>query len=241
MSTVLCAFLMQAPMASAGEDERVRISVKLFEKPSDYPATLAEVETESVAVGDDFVVKVFVEDIRSQGARRGTFAAYLDINFDGDGRAELVTDLPGVSFPGSDDPTPFIHEIVNYGDGAEPSIGNGLVDRNNDGADDQIDLIGSFAQDVTGVGSGELLLVEFAMTAVESGTVMVTPESTTEDPAVDPEDGGESPFFDVLLTGQDSSVCPSDFACEGIVQFVGDSILVGGSTDTIFEEGFELP
>lgn len=219
-------------VAGAGVDPVMRVITRFFARPANYPfdgggdRVLATNEIDSIGVGQDFVVKLLVEDIHSMGTREGVVSAYVDVNFDG-ALATVVPTLPGVVHPQTQNPTPFLHDRV-YGEQAEPSVGDGLTDTNGDNILDQIDLIGSFSSNLSGAGAGEFVLVEWAMTAILPGTLTMIAEPTTENPAVDPNDAGESPLFDAGIFGQDAPVCPSQSVqeCMGDIEFISDSITI---------------
>jgi len=216
----------------------INVTARIFERPANYPffdddgssgtppvRVNATNEIDSVGVGQDFVVKLFVQDIRSMANRDGVFSGYYDVNFDNPELASLVETLPFVNHPqATGATTPFIHNSP-YGQGARP-LGNatGLIDSDGDSVLDQIDVVGSFSGSLSPVGAGEFVLVEWVMTATETGTLTITPEPTT-DPS-DPNDAGESTAFDSGLFNQDLPVCPSAATCEGEMTFVPDAITI---------------
>ncbi len=209
----------------------MRVITRLFERPADYPNTPATTELSGpLGVGQDFVVKLLVEDIRTMGTREGVFSAYVDVNFDNPEVASIVSSLPGVTHPQTGSATPFLHNTSGgYGERAEPASGTGLIDTDNNGSLDQLDFIGSFAGTLRGPGPGEFVLVEWAMTAETAGSLTISAEPTTEDPLVDPNDQGESPLFDPGIFGQDAPVCPSQATvdpCMGEMEFVADTVTV---------------
>jgi hypothetical protein len=224
-----------------GEDGVViNVRARIYARPANYPffdndndpatppqRVTATQEISTVGIGQDFVVKLFVEDVRSQSARQGVYGGYYDINFSNPDLASLVTTLPFVTHPQSTTglSTPFLHQTVNYGQAARPAATQtGLIDTNADGKLDQVDVIGSFTGSFNAIGPGEFVLVEFAMNATSDGTFTITPEATT-DPQ-DPNDAGESPAFDTGLFGSDEPVCPASRACMGQMAFFSDSITI---------------
>ncbi len=225
----------------------MRVIVRTFERPKHYPffdhdgnpqtplqRIEASVEIDTIREGQDFVVKLLVEDIRPAGSQHGVFASYVDLNFDG-ALASLVADLPFVTHPQTNEGTPFLHNTQTpqgvFGARAEPVNGTGLIDTNSDGVFDQIDLLGSFSNLLDGTGGGEVLLVEWAMTAVNAGILTLAAEPTTEAAADDPHDLDQSPLFDSGVFGQDEAVCPSegDGPCQGSIQFQDAVIVIENS------------
>lgn len=221
----------------------LRVTTKIYERPANYPfdsggnRVQATNEITSIGVGQDFVVKLLVADIRTMATREGVFSAYVDVNFDNPAVATLVQSLPGVNHPQSGAPTPYLHNNTGFvfGESAvpfQPTTGpvvTGLIDTDGNGSLDQLDRIGSFSGNLRGSGAGDFVLVEWAMTASAAGTLTINSEPTTEDPALDPNDAGESPLYDGGLFGQDPPVCPSESTveiCMGDFEFVADSITV---------------
>jgi hypothetical protein len=231
--------------ATASTQAVVRVSVRIFEMPENYPyfdddaststkpvRIMATREIDTIDVGKMFVVKIIVEDIREGEARAGVFSSYVDVNFDWPSRVSLVHDLPFSVHPQTGEPTPYLHNQSDppkvFGAGAQPDNDAGWIDTDEDGIADQIDHIGSFSGSFTGSGPGEFVLVEWAMRADEPGTLTIGCEPTTENPADDPNDAGESPVFDTLLFGWDVPVCPSQTAggCSGELTFASDIMAV---------------
>lgn len=234
------------------EPPAIRVTPRIFARPDNYPfdgdgnRVLATNEITTIGVGQEFVVKLLVEDIRAQGTREGVFSTYVDVNFDNPELASLIQDLPGVVHPQTGEPTPYLHNLVDpvsgdplFGQRAEPVTGDGFIDTDGDGQADQIDLLGSFSGRLRGTGPGEFVLAEWAMLAELSGSLNITPEPTTEDPSDDPNDAGESPLFDAGIFGQDAPVCPSQSTqdpCKGELEFltatldiVGDIVAIDDS------------
>ena len=210
--------------------------------------THALTEIDTIGVGQEFVVKILVEDIRNMSTREGVFSAYVDVNFDG-ALASLQPNVAGVLHPQTFNSTPYLHNYdffalngqagvsdtyarafgAVYGQRAEPASGSGMIDTDNDGVLDQFDFIGSFSNQLTGPGSGPILLAEFVMVADNAGTLTMGGEPTTQPVADDPNDANESPLFDAGIFGQDAPVCPSESsteACMGDMDFVSDSITI---------------
>jgi len=221
----------------------LRVTTKIFERPANYPfdsggnRVQATNEITSIGVGQDFVVKLLVADIRTMATREGVFSTYVDVNFDNPAVATLVQSLPMVVHPQSGAPTPYLHNNVGFifGESAVPfqptsgPVVTGLIDTDGNGSLDQIDRLGSFSGNLRGSGAGDFVLVEWAMTASSAGTLTINAEPTTEDPADDPNDAGESPLYDGGLFGQDAPICPSQSTvevCMGDFQFIADTITV---------------
>jgi len=222
----------------------IQFTVRVYERPANYPfydhdadpgtdpiRVEATEEIDSVTVGQDFVVKVFVQDTRPTGAE-GVFSAYLDVNFENAELASLVPSLPFTVHPQTLEPTPYLHNTSTppsvFGNGAMPNAGDSLIDTDADTIPDQIDGLGSFSGILTGTGPGELLLVEFAMTAEEAGAFVISGEPTTESPQDDPSDEGQSPSLDCGLFGLNLPVCPSQAGsgCVGSMAFQGATLTI---------------
>ncbi|MCB2156598.1 hypothetical protein KQI84_17110 [bacterium] len=257
----LATFLPAASDEPAGTpiaDPALRVKVRIYERPENYPyysiargpvADLIRVEAtreiDFIPSGDDFVVKVFVEDLRE--APQGVFATYVDVNIsEGGGSAQLVESLPFVTFPNSSESTPYLHNTDIFGNGASPTAGEtGLIDPDNDGFKNQIDALGSFSGQLQGAGGGEYVLAEFAMTATVPGDLTIGAESTTE--SDDPFDAGQSPARDCLLYGENSSICPSSAGCISSMTFVSDTVRVVDSSydlcesNLLLDPSFEVP
>jgi len=131
----------------------MRVYARVFERPANYPfdggnRVQATNEISTIGVGQDFVVKLLVEDVRSMGTREGVFSAYVDVNFDNPQVASLVQSLPGVVHPQTGNSTPYLHNNSNpsfvFGERAEPTSGTGLIDKDNFWSLDQIYFIVSF-------------------------------------------------------------------------------------------------
>jgi len=105
----------------------------------------------NVDPGDEFVLRVFTDDLRTGGA--GVYAGYLDVEFDGD----LVSAEGPVTF-GSDYPA-----------GRVPA-GGVIID----GAAGELDEFGGFAGFTNEIGSEERLLYSLPMTATQEGIVNFT-------------------------------------------------------------------
>ncbi len=220
----------------------MRVTARIFERPDNYPffdddgsvstppiRVQATKEIDIIGVGQDFVIKILVEDLQTAEAQ-GVFSAYVDVNFDG-ALASLVPQLPFVVHPQTGLATPYLHNNLDppliYGMNAQPFTGNGVLDTDGDGVLDQIDLLGSFSSDQIAPGPGEFVLVEWAMKATANGALVFKPEPTTEDPADDPNDAGQSPAFDAFVWSQDPPVCPSQSTieeCQGAIEYVSDAI-----------------
>jgi hypothetical protein len=219
----------------------LNVITRIFERPIDYPfdssgnRVEATNEITEIGVGQDFVVKLLVEDVRTMSTRSGVFSVYVDVNFDNPAVASVVESLPGVIHPNPNlggISTPYLHNTspfsFGYGSAAQPTAGLSLIDTDNNGSLDQIDLIGSFAPSLSRPGPGEFVLVEWAMTANSAGSLTIIAEPTTEDVAIDPNDANQSPLFDAGLYDQDPSVCPSlsPDPCMGDMGFISDTITV---------------
>ncbi len=231
-----CGALMGLASPAAAQS-LIQFTFRVYERPPNYPfhdddgnpetdpiRVEATTEIDSIQVGQDFVVKVFVQDTRDSGAT-GVFAGYLDVNFDNEALAGLVLTLPLTVHPQSGDPTPYLHNTSTpanvFGNGASPSAGDALIDTDGDQIPDQINGLGSFSGLLTGTGPDEVLLVEFAMTAKETGVWVVSGEPTTESVDEDPNDAGQSPSLDCGLFGLSLPVCPSQSSggCVGSMSF----------------------
>ncbi len=218
------------------EDRRMlapmlQVSARIFERPADYPLDAAGMrveatqEIETVEVGQDFVVKLFVEDVRLTNPKTaGVFSAYVDVMFSDGALAWVIPDLAGGRHPQSQPGSPFLHNITDFGNG----ISGSLIDTSGDQVPDQIDGIGSFTGRISGTGWGELVLAEWAMTAATPGVLEFTPESTTEDPRMDPYDARQSPFLATGVFGENEAICPAPGDCVGEMRFVSDSIVITG-------------
>ena len=247
----------------------MRVIARMFERPTNYPFeerlvdhdfnpgtpdtnALVRVhaldEITTIGVGQEFVVKILVEDVRNMSTREGVFSAYVDVNFDG-ALASLQPNVADVLHPQTVAPTPYLHSFDyftlngqmgvsdtyarafgnNFGQRAEPASGDGMIDTDLNGVLDQLDFVGSFSGSLTGPGPGEFVLVEWVMTADNAGTLILDPEATTQPVADDPNDANESPLFDAGIFGQDAPVCPSQSTqdpCMGDIEFVADSITI---------------
>ncbi len=158
----------------------------------------------SVAVGQDFVVVVSVEDIRTTATTpdlppdsdRGVFAAYLDLLYPG----TLVQVQPPLRFDGDYRDTP-------EGDTSVPGI---------------IDEAGAFRSvDLPPPGPGSKVLYRAVFRAVATGTATFLP-----DPADDIFDPGPPPVFgnhDTLLYE------PPSFVSIGDITYLGASINIVAS------------
>ena len=233
-----------------GEDGVVvNVRAKIFARPANYPffdndndPTTAPVrvnatqEITTIGVGQDFVVKLFVEDVRNQSARLGVYGGYYDINFNNPSLASLVTSLPFVNHPQAiTQPTMFLHNTSNYGQASRPlATQTNLIDTDGNGSLDQIDVVGSFTGSFNPMGAGEFVLVEWAMTATSDGTFTITPEPTTS--PNDPNDAGESPAFDTGMFGWDDPVCPASRSCMGSMAFFPDSITIVRDITAVADE-----
>ncbi len=172
-------------------------------------------EIETVGLGQEFIVKVFVQDIR-MAARAGVFSAYLDINYDAALASvvpEAFTQLDLVTFE-----TVAVTIMDNQDDYGQGRSGDATTTAG------VIDGAGSFASSIAPLGPTERELLKFKMRATGEGTVTFAGSPTTE--AVG--DAGQSPLLDSGLYNQDESVCPSQAQepCRGEMMFLDDSITI---------------
>ena len=173
-------------------------------------------EISSVGLGENYIVRAFIEDIRDPSVAGGVFSAYADVLFD-NSLTSVVPDAfmqnPVPDPPFDIVPVTIFHNRSQYGNGPSGTITDGRVDG-----------VGSFA--ASAVGPGEFFFWDIMFRADAEGTITFDIESTTD--ANDPFDQGQSPALDTGLFGTNIPVCPSSslMGCMGEVVYVGDSVSV---------------
>lgn len=194
--------------------------------------TFTSDEISTVGLGQDFYVKVFAEDIRMT-TREGVFSGYIDVTFDPTLASIVENAFVQRSLPteaGVNGQTSIMHNHPLYGNGPE---GDATTTAG------RIDGGGSFANVLSGPGSGEFFMWQFRVTANEQGTITFTPEPTTDSdpdsPNFDPNDVGQSPALDTGLFGENTAVCPSvaTTGCMGEMDFVPVSIDVASEISAV--------
>ncbi len=167
--------------------------------------------TGPILVGDDFLVRVLVQDIRSNPpdrTRMGVFAAYLDLLYDG----ELVSTIGDIN-------TPFGFRMQF---GPEYNV-NGLSASN--ALPNVIDELGAFQTSFGPLGPNEFLLAAVTFNADEAGTA-----SFVSDPA------DLSPLHDVLLFEPDDAAVPLSR-----VNFRTTSVIIVGAGEGEAYHNFTIP
>jgi hypothetical protein len=192
-----------------GEDEAfLQYRIAIFD-------STGTTEIETIGLGEEFVVRVFVQDIRMT-TRFGVFSAYLDIEYE----SALASVVPDAFM--QLDRTTFETVSVTIMDNQD-DFGNGREgDATTPGL---IDGAGSFSGSLSPTGPAERELLKFKVKADAVGTVTFVGSPTTE--AVGDE--GQSPLRDAGLFLQDPPVCPTQstqVACMGEMMFISDSISI---------------
>ncbi|MFV2067501.1 MAG: Ig-like domain-containing protein [Pirellulales bacterium] len=155
-------------------------------------------EINTIGVGQEFQLQVWVDDLRQGVASPGVFAGYLDVLYD--------SSLASVSGA-------VVHNSAVFGNAPNANIATPGI----------LDAVGSFSKSFSGSADPQLMWT-LNFTADAPGSLTFTGEPTTE--ADDPGDENQSPKFDTNLFGLNSPISPASGPSTGSMEHLPATITI---------------